>query len=320
MTPRVSVVIPTYRRPDLLAKCLERLLAQQFPADEFEIIVADDGPDASTRQLVESLQQSNRPRITYVPVTATQGPAGARNAGWRMAAAEIIAFTDDDCLPDPHWLAAGVQALENADAATGKTIVPLPERPTDFERNVGGLATAEFITANCFVRREALAAVGGFDERFTLAWREDSDLQFALLSHGYRIAKAEDAVVIHPARPAPWGVSLKQQRQGLFDPLLYRKHPQLYQERVPPLPRSYYAAVAAVLTLLVSLLLGQIWLAAAALLVWLVLIARLTLRRLSGTSLAPAHVLEMVVTSAAIPFLSIYWRLVGNWQYRVWLV
>jgi glycosyltransferase involved in cell wall biosynthesis len=319
MKPRVSVVVPTYRRNDLLEQCLRQLLQQSLPAEEFEIIVADDAPAASTEQLVRALHRPHGPWIAYVPVTRTQGPAGARNAGCRAATGEIIAFTDDDCQPQSDWLANGLAAIEHADAVAGRTIVPLPAQPSDFERNVGGLATAEFITANCFVRRAAFVAVGGFDERFTLAWREDSDLHFALLAHGFRIAAAPDAIVVHPVRPGQWGVSLRQQRQGMFDPLLYRKHPQLFRERVAPLPRSYYVAVAAALLFPAHLLLEQWWLAAAALLVWLAIVVRFTWQRLSGAKQTPSHILEMALTSAAIPFLSVFWRIVGNVRHRVWL-
>jgi glycosyltransferase involved in cell wall biosynthesis len=309
---QVSVVIPTYRRNDLLAACLTKVLAQDF-AGEYEVIVCDDGPTEETAKLVGELASQAKVPLRYVPVTATQGPAGARNAGWRMAAGEIIAFTDDDCLPESGWLAAGVAALTaaDADAVTGRTIVPLPADPTDYERNVAGLATAEFITANCFVRRAALEAVGGFDERFTLAWREDSDLHFSLLSRGFTIATAAEAVVVHPIRPAPWGISLKQQRQGLFDPLLYRKHPQIYRERIPQLPRLYYAAAAALVGTAAGIILQQPTLAAVSAIAWVVLTGLFAYRRLQSTSRRWPHVLEMIYTSAIIPIASLYWRVRG---------
>src|SRR5206468_12841428 len=81
---------------------------------------------------------------------------------------------------------------------------------------------------------------------FRAAWREYSDLQFALMEAGLgRISRASGAVVIHPVRPAPWGVSLRQQRKTFWDALLYKKHPGLYRSRVRPRPPwDYYAAVA----------------------------------------------------------------------------
>src|SRR5690606_28767157 len=139
-------------------------------------------------------------------VHATQGPAGARNVGWRTAAAPIIAFTDDDTVPEPGWLQGGLEAMASgADAATGRVIMPLPERPSDYERDAARLEGAEFVTANCFVRKAALEAIGGFDERFTSAWREDSDLHFSLLEQGRSIVPAPAAVIVHPLRPARFG-------------------------------------------------------------------------------------------------------------------
>src|SRR5262249_55720511 len=139
--------------------------------------------------------------VRYVRPEDGRGPAAARNAGWRLARGAAIAFTDDDTIPDPAWLRAGLKALENADALWGRVRMPLPERPTDYERNEAGLERAIFVTANCFCRRHVLEAVNGFDERFTMAWREDADLFFTLLERGYFVRHAPAALVVHPVRP-----------------------------------------------------------------------------------------------------------------------
>src|SRR5690606_4109720 len=128
-----------------------------------------------------------------------------------------IAFTDDDTVPEPDWLREGLAAFRPATAAvTGRIVMPIPDPPTDYERNESGLTRAEFVTANCFVARWALEEVGGFDERFRMAWREDSDLQFALLSRGMSIVQAPRAVVVHPVRPAPFGIGVSQHRKIVF--------------------------------------------------------------------------------------------------------
>nr|MBF0686088.1 glycosyltransferase [Pseudomonas sp.] len=271
------------------------------------------------------------PALRYVPVTNTQGPAGARNAGWHTARAELIAFTDDDTQPDPGWLAAGLRAFEQAAssegaqalggtqlaAVTGQVVMPLPETPTDYEMDASGLVRAEFVTANCFVAKWALQEVGGFDERFTLAWREDSDLHFSLLSRGYAIHKAADAIVLHPVRPAPPGVSVRQQRKVVFDALLYRKWPQLYRERIRKTPPwHYFIIVASLLVLLAALLAGHGRVAGAAFSVWAVFTLWFCARRLAKTSRRPGHILEMFVTSVLIPPLAVFWRLVGAWRFR----
>ena len=325
LRPEVSVVVPTWRRPALLERCLEALVRQTFSPERYEIVVCDDGPDDATRALVERLADAHRARglcIDYLPITATQGPAGARNAGWRHARGKTIAFTDDDTIPDPHWLEAGLEALAGgACAAAGTIVVPLPEQPTDYEADASGLERAEFATANAFVERAALVAINGFDERFTAAWREDSDLQFSLLSAGGQVVKATHAIVVHPVRPARWGVSLSQQRKSAFEALLYRKHPTLYRSRIadtPPL--AYYATVSAALIGLAGIVARMPALAGLGLVVWLALTFRFFLLRMRGRSRALTHIGEMAATSALIPFLSIYWRLRGAIRYRTWFL
>ncbi len=317
---RVSVVVPTYQRPDLLNRCLAALLTQDFDPQGYEIVVADDGVSEETRALVLrraiSLPQAH---LRYVAVTGTHGPAAARNTGWRHARGAIIAFTDDDCVPQPNWLSAGVAALTRDVAAVcGRIVVPLPIQPTDYERDVSGLERAEFATANCFCRRQALRAVGGFDERFTMPWREDSDLHFTFLERGYRMASAPDAVVVHPARYGNWNVGLRQHRKIMFNALLYKKHPMLYRERVQPAPPwQYYGIVAALLFALIAAASLHGLLALAGLALWALMTAHFFARRLRHTSRHPRHVLELIVTSALIPPVAVFWRLVGAVKFRV---
>lgn len=317
---RIAVVVPTFRRPDLLQRCLSALREQDLEKDAYEIVVADDGPDEATARVVSIVAgRTGGPAIHYVSVTGTQGPAGARNRGWRFADAPLVGFTDDDTIPDRGWLRAGIEALESgADAAVGRTVVPIPPQPTDYQRGIAGLQAAEFITANCFVTRRALEAVGGFDERYERAWREDSDLQFALMERGYHIVSAPEAIVTHPARPAPWGISMRQQRQVMYDALLYRKYPRYYRQRIRPVPPlGYYAIVAALVSFVAGLFMQQVGLALAGFAVWLALTAAFCYQRLRGASLSWRHVLEMVVTSALIPPLALFWRVVGSVRYRV---
>jgi GT2 family glycosyltransferase len=322
MTPAVSVVVPTYRRELLLRRCLTALAAQENVPGSFEIIVVDDGRSADTRKLVEwfARQCAEPPQVRYAPQRdGVRGPAAARNAGWRLARASIVAFTDDDTIPAPDWLNQGLQAMENgAAAAAGRVTVPLPEVPTDWERNTAGLDGAEFVTANCFVRREVLSAMGGFDERFTRAWREDSDLYFSLLEARQQVVRAPSALVVHPVRPAPRGVSLRVQKNMFFDALLYKKHCWLYRHKIsarPPL--HYYASLLALLAAGIAAATGHALIATAALVIWLWQTARFALRRLQGTSRAPLDVLDMAITSAAIPPIAVYWRLAGAWHFRV---
>ncbi|RQT93415.1 glycosyltransferase family 2 protein [Burkholderia cepacia] len=323
LSPVVSVVVPTYRRPDLLERCLDALCVQVFDPNAYEIVVVDDDPAGSARPVVDACRArvTARPAIRYMTAPATQGPAGARNVGWRSACGALIAFTDDDTIPDPTWLRHGAAALlaePAAAAAAGRIDVPLRPCPTDYERDAAGLARAEFATANCFVRRAALERVGGFDERFTRAWREDADLMFALREHAGPIVGADAARIVHPVRPAHWGASIGQQSKVYFDALLYKKHRATYRRhirRVPPW--HYYAAVLAALGAIGCFAAGWPAPAIVCAAVWAAITAGFCAKRLRGTQLTPSHVAEMIVTSIAIPPVSLYWRMRGALHFRV---
>jgi hypothetical protein len=232
----------------------------------------------------------------------------------------VIAFTDDDALPSPHWLAEGLRALAapDVDAAAGRVVVPLPPAPTDGERTTAGLDGAEFVTANCFVRRDALYEAGGFDERFTRPWREDSDLYFTLLERRARVVSAPAALVLHPPRRVAALANLRAHRNLLFDALLYKKHPRLYRKKIaasPPL--LYYAVVVSAALALAALIGGEFAAARGAGAAWCALTVGLTAKRQYGCANTWPHWRDMLVTSAAIPFLAVFWRLYGALRFRV---
>lgn len=319
MTIGASVVVPTYHRPDLIQRCLSALVAQDLSPECYEIIIVDNGGCDETRRRVLDLADRTEPAVRYIRVEDTKGPAAARNAGWRASSGSIVAFTDDDCVPNVEWLRSGLAAfVDSVAGVSGRIMVPIGPAPTDYERNAAHLAQSSFVTANCFYRREALETMGGFDERFEMAWREDTDLYFGLLERGARLVAAPEAVVVHPVRQTSWGVSLTQQRKSGFNALLYLKHRRLYRERIQASPPwQYYTIVAALAAIPAALAMRCPRLAALAAIAWAVLTARFCRRRLQGTSHAPRHIVEMVVTSAVIPPLSIFWRIRGAIRFRV---
>lgn len=317
-----SIIVPTKGRPQLLNRCLASLVLQDFDPAHFEIIIVDDGPDDTTRDVVTgwAAQTAERgPQVVYIPSMGPHGPAAARNHGWRAARGAIIAFTDDDTIARADWLQNGLHAFEaGADAVCGRVVMPLPRTPTDYELDAKNLETAEFVTANCFCRRKVLEDLGGFDERFRFAWREDSDLHFRLLDYRANIVREPKAVMTHPIRPAGWGVSLQQVKKVQFDALLYKKHPSLYRRKIRAKPRwDFYATVGSLLAGIVALLSGAVGFALMFGLIWLAMTGRFCIQRLKHTSKSPAHVLEMIVTSVLIPPLAVYWRAVGAFKFRV---
>ena len=320
----VSIVVPTCGRPQLLSRCLAALVAQRFDSDQFEIIVVDDRPSMATRDVViewakHAAYGGRELLVTYIPSPGPHGPAAARNHGWRAARGRIIAFTDDDTVARPDWLANGMRAFEysDVDAVWGRIVMPLHHIPTDYELDAKGLERAEFVTANCFCSKKILERLGGFDERFRFAWREDADLYFNLLDIDARIRHVPGAVIVHPIRPARWGVSLSQQKKVLFDALLFKKHPQRYREKIRATPRwDYYLIVFALLIAIGGLVAGKHVVAATGGTIWLLMTGRFCIARLRHTMKSPLHIIEMIVTSALIPPLSVFWRIVGVLRFR----
>jgi cellulose synthase/poly-beta-1,6-N-acetylglucosamine synthase-like glycosyltransferase len=323
--PRISVVVPTFRGPAQLRRCLDALLAQVIDPDVFEVLVVDDGRDDRVRDLVCGIAEWIRaPQVRYLQPLHGSGLAAARNRGWRAARGALVAFTDDDTIPAPDWLMRGSCAFENNRqwvALSGRVVAPATDTSrvsTDSRRARRDRQRAEFAAANAFVWRTALAAVGGFDERFTHAWREDSDLHFRLLAQGLAVGHCPDARVVRAVPAEPWGVSLQQQRNTFFDALLYKKHPRLYRERIRRVPPwDYYLVVLLGAAAPLFWASGTDHLAEACAVLVAALVLRLAFLRLRRTDRSPRRLLEMLATSAVIPFLSVYWRIRGALHFRV---
>jgi glycosyltransferase involved in cell wall biosynthesis len=323
MGPRISVVILTDKRPQHLLRCLTAVLSQRIEPDAFEVIVVDDGHDEATRHVVDALREGTplAAELRYLRPAGGHGPALARNAGWRAARGELIAFTDDDAVPAPTWLAEGERSMaihHDWVAMCGRVSVPVRGEPTDHARRAASAAKAEFVMANAFVRHWALVRVNGFDERFAHPGREDADLQFRLMTQVGNVGRSSRAEVVRPVGSAPWGLSLALQRITFYDALLYKKHPRLYRQRIRRTPPwNYYLIVALALAMLLLPLAGEPELAAACGATMLALVLHLAYERLRDTSHSASHVLEMLATSALIPFLAVYWRLRGAIHFRV---
>ena len=169
----VSVVVPTCGRPELLRRCLAAVCGQSLGGERYEVIVVDDRPHPLTASIVDSCRSPSGPRLVYLPNHGRHGPAAARNLGWRAARAGLVAFTDDDTVATVDWLRNGLAALAAAPPGTGalcgRVVVPLPPLPSDYERDAQRLELSEFVTANCFCRKDVLTRAGGFDERFGMA-------------------------------------------------------------------------------------------------------------------------------------------------------
>ncbi|MBD0417803.1 glycosyltransferase [Streptomyces sp. TRM S81-3] len=320
-----AVVIPTLAR-DTLADCLAALAAATGPGPD-EIILVDDRPDpeAGPGALEHPLSVLGDLRErTVVLRSGGRGPAAARNTGIRAVTSPWTAFLDDDVQVGPHWRDQLVQDLAEAApdtaAVQGVIAVPLPgeRRPTDWERGTAGLARARWITADMAYRTDALKQVGGFDERFTRAFREDADLALRVLDAGWRIRQGR-RTTRHPVRPASRWVSLKQQRGNADDALMRRLHgPDWWHKAVAPRGRirrhvAVTAAGAAAVALAAA---GRPRAAALAGLGWATGTAEFAWARIAPGPRTRYEVTTMLVTSVLIPPAATWHRLRGMWRHR----
>lgn len=315
MTPHLSIVIPTYMRPGLLRNCLAALAEQTVSLLTFEVIVVDDGNDPPTALATRQMAQQTGLTVRYLAQPERRGPAAARNRGWRVALAPLIAFTDDDCQPERTWLATALARFEQgAQVLTGSLVVRADQHQSRLRHN------PDSITANLFCRRNVLDFVGGFDEAFDSAWREDRELQFKIMRAGISISPCPEAVVVHATPPGPWYAPLRDERRNRYDALLYKRHPQLFREHIPIQTgriRRYYFSIIALMGGVIGGLLGQPSVALIGLAVWSALTILLFIERLPAQP-TPVAFGQTLLTSVATPFLSVYWRLHGAVTYRAW--
>jgi glycosyltransferase involved in cell wall biosynthesis len=321
----IAVVIATYRRPSLLRRCLECLTKQTISSGQFQVIVVSDGPDHETQQVVADFKaRFCDPCFVYSHTINKEGPASARNTGWKLAEAKWIAFTDDDCLPEPGWLQNFLQASvtsQQLSVMTGRVIVPVNGVPTDYEKNISALESADFVTANCCCPKQLLETVGGFDTNYKMAWREDSDLHFRFLQQAIRIEKVTGAIVVHPVRKATWGISLHEQRKSMYNALLFKKYPAYYRLLIARYPvGKYYVIVLSFITGSIFFLAGDVTAGTLFMVNFFAWVIAFTCLRLKGTSKSLKHITEMFLTSIIIPFTSIYWTLYGSFKYKVFFL
>jgi GT2 family glycosyltransferase len=202
-----SVVVPTYERPALMARCLAALARQDYPRGRFEVVVVDDG---STRPLADSMPAPPADLAVSIVRIRNAGAAGARNVGAAAARGRWLAFTDDDCEPAPAWLRMLEARLERAPRSMvgGCTVNALPANAwSTASQVIVGMAYAFynaepetprfFASNNVAVPAELFAAVGGFRaDEFRVA-SEDRELCDRWRFAGHPLAYEPRAVVAH---------------------------------------------------------------------------------------------------------------------------
>lgn len=303
-----AVVIPTLGRPALRA-CLEALAhtAQNGPRPA-RVLLVDDRPETDREPLPTQSLRSLSDRVTVL-TTGGSGPAAARNAGWREASEPWIAFLDDDVVVEADWAAdLGAELAEIDDqvgGVQGRLRVPMPtnRRPTDWERTTAGLADSAWVTADMVYRADALARVGGFDERFRRAYREDADLALRILDDGWRLVRGRRRTT-HPVRRTDRWASVRAQAGNADDALMSALHgPSWWVRAQAPrgrLPRHLAITAAGAGALLLAGL-GRRRASLVAATGWFAGTAEFTLARIRPGPRTLEEVSTMTATSMVIP-------------------
>ncbi|KUI31201.1 HAD family hydrolase [Mycobacterium sp. IS-1496] len=316
-TASFSIVVPTIGR-ESLHRLLSALEAEQGPHPE-SVVIVDDRPAPAPALQVDS----------GLPLTvlrsAGRGPAAARNTGWRATTTRWVCFVDDDVVPQPGWLAALAADLRGADAsgAAGTQAVievPVTEgRPaTDDEKRTLRLADARWITADMAYRRDVLVEVGGFDERFPRAYREDSDIALRITLRGNIITQGARRST-HPVARATLMSSVRAQIGNRDNALMRRKHGRRWREAVGEgrgrMP-AHVATIAAAAVAAIGALTGRRSTAGFGAAAWAALTLEFTARRFFAGPRTLPEAGRMLVTSALIPPAAVGHRLRGEWTFR----
>jgi len=211
-TPALSVVIPTFRRHDVLRQSLDRLERQRVPLSAFEVLVVQDAASGQEEEL--SAAVSGRPYDVHLLRADIHGASAARNRGWRAARAPIVLFLDDDVLAHPRLLEEHlawhrrypretVGVLGSAHWARGLRVTPFMrwiEHGVQFDYpNIAGIEAGwgRFYTLNVSVKRRLLERTGGFDEEAFPFHYEDLELAYRMQKLGFRLLFNPRARVEH---------------------------------------------------------------------------------------------------------------------------
>jgi cellulose synthase/poly-beta-1,6-N-acetylglucosamine synthase-like glycosyltransferase len=205
--PTVSIVIPVYNGASTIRLCLDAILSQDFPREQFEVIVVDNNSTDGTPEIVKQYP------VLLLYERELQGPHAATNTGVRQAQGDIVAFTDSDCIPQRGWLSTLVApfADENVVGVGGKIEAYQPrtriewflQEEVHLFRNCVRLSEsfpASVITGNAAYRTSALRQVGLFNANLytgaevDLAWR----VQWAT---GKEVVYVPESIVYHIFRP-----------------------------------------------------------------------------------------------------------------------
>jgi GT2 family glycosyltransferase len=233
--PEVSVVVASHDREGRLAVLLDALAGQTLPRERWELVVVHTYPPEVAVPLLDEHELAREGVLRQLAVDpASAKPSVQRNAGWRAARGELIAFTDDDCRPEPDWLerlvrryerevGAFVQGATRPDPHDGD-LIHRPHVRTLHVEPPGRFTQ----TCNILYERALLERVGGFDE--VAITGEDIDLGIRAREAGTRLVGAPDAVVYHAVEALSLLEKIRSQAKWQHLAYVVKRHPSLREQ------------------------------------------------------------------------------------------
>jgi GT2 family glycosyltransferase len=229
--PKISVVVCTYNGSATLEACLQSLMQLDYP--NYEVVLVNDGSTDGCAEIV-----SRFPKV-LVHSQENRGLSLARNVGARMASGEIVAYTDDDCEVDEHWLLYLERAMrdQQVEGIGGPNITPADDgwvakcvaaSPGNPSHVMLDDRHAEHVPGcNMAFRRDVLLGLGGFDPQFRAAG-DDVDICWRLIDAGFSIGYASGAMVWHHRRATVKAYAKQQKGYGKSEAIVHYKHPQRF--------------------------------------------------------------------------------------------
>lgn len=307
-----SVIVPTTNRPTLLQNLLSSLAQQKLKTDEFEVIIIPSPNDTSI-SLIKKLQNIYPWLRLELPTDDPyQGRSASfkRNHGAKMAKAAWLAFTDDDCEVDAHWLICAKEYIEKNPSVAGLEghveIKQVSARETLTLKGMRRLQRAGgYQTCNMFYRRAEFINLKGFDLAFPY-YLEDTDMAWSMLEAGHQIDYLAAAIITHPELPAdPWKLVTMASKSGQHL-RLRAKHPKLYHDaKMKPIRASqwFYALVTALLFLSVFISLQFFMM----ILLFFILVVTLHMFKMyRGLSFGFKEFLQVALLTPLVPWVAIY--------------
>jgi len=232
---RLSVVVASHARPLRLRWLLNALEEQTLPTDSWELIVVHGYDAAAAARFLGDHPLAAAGALREIGPPAGGGvPARQRNVGWRAAAGELVAFTDDDCRPEPDWLERLLAAAERHPAA----VVQGATRPDPLEHDVFAAPHVHTLrvdppgrfaqTCNILYPRALLERLGGLDERAVVG--EDIDLSLRAREQGAALRGAPDAVVNHAVEAHVLPAFVRRNLRWRHLAYLVKRHPGLRRD------------------------------------------------------------------------------------------